>query len=62
MLRAGSRRVLVFFPGSSTGTGTHAVNGRRRSGSVPCGPRSRESRFHTARSLVFIQSSCGAIR
>ena len=56
---AGSSRVDVCSPGSSTGIGTQALTGR-------CEPTGRvertSTRLRTARSLVSIASSCGAIR
>jgi len=55
-LLAGSMRVEVCSPASSTGTGTHAFTGR----GAPVA--SSSTRLRTARSLVSMWSSCGAIR
>ncbi len=55
-LLAGSIRVEVCSPASSTGTGTQALTGRGA-------PEARSStRLRTARSLVSMWSSWGAIR
>ncbi len=48
-------RVLVFSPGSSTGTCSHAFFGAPPDSS-------RASRFAAARSRVSQASSCGAMR